>query len=292
MEPHLDNALNNALDIALLIKAAIMGVVEGLTEFLPISSTGHLILAGSLMDISATMGKDVLQVFDIAIQTGAILAIVLVYWQRLIGTVKGITSEARAQRFAINVIVGFLPAAVMGVLLGKAIKAHLFTPTVVAAAFIVGGFIILWAEKRAKASGTARVQTVDDMTPLDALKVGLLQCLALVPGTSRSGASIIGGMLMGLSRQSATEFSFFLGIPTLMGAGAYSLYKSRDLLSMSDAPVFAVGLLFSFLSAWLCVRWLLRYVSTHDFIPFAWYRIGFGLLILLTAHMGWITWAE
>jgi undecaprenyl-diphosphatase len=162
----------------------------------------------------------------------------------------------------------------------------------VAGAFIAGGFIILWAEKRAKASGAARVQTVDDMSPLDALKVGALQCLALVPGTSRSGASIIGGMLMGLSRQSATEFSFFLGIPTLIGAGAYSLYKSRDLLSMADAPVFAVGLLFSFLSAWLCVRWLLRYVSTHNFIPFAWYRIGFGLLILLSAHMGWVTWAE
>jgi undecaprenyl-diphosphatase len=280
------------VDLALLIKAALMGLVEGLTEFLPISSTGHLILAGSLLKISDAMGKDVLQVFDIAIQTGAILAIVLVYWQRLVQTVRGLGNEVKAQRFAINVAVGFLPAAVLGLLLGKAIKAHLFTPQVVASTFIVGGLIILWAEKRALTAGAARVSSVDDMSPLDALKVGLMQCLALVPGTSRSGASIIGGMLMGLSRQSATEFSFFLGIPTLIGAGAYSLYKSRDLLSVTDAPVFGVGLLFSFLSAWLCVRWLLRYVSTHDFKPFAWYRIGFGGFILLSAHLGWITWAQ
>lgn len=287
-----DIAMQTPLDILLLIKAAIMGIVEGLTEFLPISSTGHLILAGSLLDVSTTMGKDLMQVFDIAIQTGAILAIVIVYWQRLMDTLKGLGSEARAQRFAINVLVGFAPAAVLGVLLGKAIKAHLFTPHVVAATFILGGLIILLAERRARQQTQARVATVDDMTALDALKVGLLQCLALVPGTSRSGASIIGGMFMGLSRQAATEYSFFLGIPTLIGAGAYSLYKSRDLLSMADVPVFGVGLLFSFLSAWLCVRWLLRYVSTHSFVPFAWYRIAFGLLILLTAHFGWITWAE
>jgi undecaprenyl-diphosphatase len=281
-----------AMDVTLLIKAALMGIVEGLTEFLPISSTGHLILAGSLLDASRSMGKEVTQVFEIAIQTGAILAIVLVYWQRLLQTVQGLGHEVKAQRFALNVFVGFLPAAVLGLLLGKVIKAHLFTPQVVAGAFIVGGFIILWAEKRASSAGVARVATVDDMSVIDALKVGLLQCLALVPGTSRSGASIIGGMLMGLSRQSATEFSFFLGIPTLVGAGAYSLYKARHLLSINDAPVFAVGLLFSFLSAWLCVRWLLKYVSSHDFKPFAWYRIAFGVFILLSAQLGWITWSQ
>jgi len=280
------------MDILLLIKAALMGVVEGLTEFLPISSTGHLILAGSLLQVSDQMDKDVMHVFDIAIQTGAIMAIVLVYWQRLTSTVRGLGNSPQAQRFAINVVVGFLPAAFFGLMLGKAIKAHLFTPQVVAAAFILGGFIILWAENRASKAGPPRVATVDDMSVTDAIKVGLLQCLALVPGTSRSGASIIGGMFMGLSRQAATEYSFFLGIPTLIGAGVYSLYKSRDLLSMSDAPVFGVGLLFSFLSAWICVRWLLRYVSTHDFKPFAWYRIAFGCLILLTAQMGWINWAE
>ncbi len=280
------------MDWLVLIKAALMGIVEGLTEFLPISSTGHLILAGSLLDASQSMGKEVTQVFDIAIQTGAILAIVLVYWQRLLQTVQGIGHEVKAQRFAINVVVGFLPAVLLGLLFGKVIKAHLFTPQVVASTFIIGGIIILWAEKRAASAVSARVSTVDDMTVLDALKVGLLQCLALVPGTSRSGASIIGGMLMGMSRQSATEFSFFLGIPTLIGAGAYSLYKARHLLSIADAPVFAVGFIFSFLSAWLCVRWLLKYISTHDFKPFAWYRIAFGVFILLSAHQGWISWAE
>ena len=269
-----------------------MGVVEGLTEFLPISSTGHLILAGSLLGFGDDMGADKAKVFDIAIQTGAIFAVVLVYWQRLLSTVKGLGSEPQAQRFAINVIVGFLPAVVLGLAFGKLIKEHLFTPTVVATTFILGGLIILWAERRAKGAGPSRVVTVDDMTALDALKVGLVQCLALVPGTSRSGASIIGGMMMGLSRHAATEFSFFLGIPTLIGAGAYSLYKEREILSMADAPLFITGLILAFISAWVCVRWLLRYVSTHDFVPFAWYRIAFGLLILITAHQGWIVWAE
>jgi len=136
------------------------------------------------------------------------------------------------------------------------------------------------------------VNNVDEMTPLDALKIGLVQCLALVPGTSRSGATIIGGMLFGLSRKAATEFTFFLAIPTLIGAGAYSLIKERALLSMADVPLFAIGLVFSFLSAWLCVRWLLRYVSTHDFVPFAWYRIAFGIVVLLTAYTGLVTWAD
>ncbi|QHJ01114.1 undecaprenyl-diphosphate phosphatase [Xylophilus rhododendri] len=296
------------MDTVLLVKAAIMGVVEGLTEFLPISSTGHLILAGSLLGFDDDRAK----VFDIAIQTGAILAVVLVYWQKLQSTFTTLPSSAKSRRLVLNVLIGFLPAVVLGLLLGKVIKAHLFTPVVVATTFIVGGFIILWAERRQhverfalekssdpnilearRTSTTAvRVQSVDDMTPLDALKVGLAQCLALVPGTSRSGATIIGGMLMGLSRQAATDFSFFLAIPTLIGAGAYSLYKERALLSASDAPMFIVGLVFSFISAWICVRWLLRYIATHSFTAFAWYRIVFGIVVLATAWSGLVTWAE
>jgi undecaprenyl-diphosphatase len=283
----------NDLDIVLLIKAAIMGVVEGLTEFLPISSTGHLILAGSLLGFDDDKAK----VFDIAIQTGAIFAVILVYWQKIRDTLVALPTEKAAQRFALNVFIGFLPAVVLGLLFGKAIKAHLFTPAVVATTFIVGGFIILWAEKRQaggqSASGNAvRVHSVDDMTPLDALKVGLVQCLAMVPGTSRSGATIIGGMLLGLSRKAATDFSFFLAIPTLIGAGVYSLYKERALLSMADLPLFGVGLVFSFISAWLCVRWLLKFISTHSFVGFAYYRIVFGVVVLATAWSGLVVWAE
>nr|WP_315243271.1 undecaprenyl-diphosphate phosphatase [uncultured Albidiferax sp.] len=274
------------MDTILLIKAAIMGIVEGLTEFLPVSSTGHLILAGSLLGMDDAKGK----VFDIAIQTGAILAVVMVYWQKIRDTVLALPSQPNARRLALNVLIGFLPAVVLGLLFGKAIKAHLFTPVVVASTFIIGGFIILWAEKRAPSA--TRVHRVDDMTALDALKVGLVQCFAMIPGTSRSGSTIIGGMLMGLSRTAATDFSFFLAIPTLVGAGAYSLYKERALLSMADAPMFAVGLLFSFLSAWLCVRWLLRYISTHNFVPFAWYRIAFGIVVLATAWSGMVVWAD
>jgi undecaprenyl-diphosphatase len=273
------------LDPVLLIKAAIMGVVEGLTEFLPISSTGHLILAGALLGFDDEKSK----VFDIAIQTGAIFAVILVYWQRLRDTATGFATEPRSRRFVLNVAIGFLPAVILGLLFGKAIKAHLFTPTVVASTFIIGGLVILWAERRP--ASTVRIQKVDDMTPLDALKVGMVQCLAMIPGTSRSGATIIGGMFMGLSRQAAVDFSFFLGIPTLVGAGAYSLIKERHLLSVADIPMFAAGLLFSFLSAWICVRWLLRYIASHSFVPFAWYRIAFGVLILLTAHFGWVDWS-
>ena len=275
------------MDIVLLVKAAIMGIVEGLTEFLPISSTGHLILAGSLL---GGFGDERGKVFEIAIQTGAIFAVILVYWQKIHSTVVALPRQAKAQRFALNVLIGFLPAVVLGLLLGKVIKEHLFTPAVVASTFILGGFIILWAERRPP--GSVRIEHVDDMTPWDALKVGLVQCFAMIPGTSRSGSTIIGGMLLGLSRQAATDFSFFLAIPTLIGAGVYSLYKVRSLLSAADIPLFAVGLLFSFLSAWLCVRWLLKYISTHSFIPFAWYRIAFGILILVTAWKGWIVWAE
>ena len=272
------------MDTVLLLKAAIMGVVEGLTEFLPISSTGHLILTGALLG----MDDDKAKVFDIAIQTGAIFAVILVYWQKIRETLLALPSQPQAQRFALNVFIGFLPAVVLGLLFGKAIKAHLFTPLVVASTFILGGFVILWAERRAPA--VARVNSVDDMQPLDALKVGLAQCLAMVPGTSRSGATIIGGMLLGLSRKAATDYSFFLAMPTLIGAGVYSLYKERALLSVNDLPVFAVGLVFSFLSAWVCVRWLLRYISSHSFEPFAWYRIAFGCVVLATWLMGWVRW--
>ena len=268
----------------LLAKAAVMGVVEGLTEFLPISSTGHLILAGSLLGFDDDKGK----VFDIAIQTGAIFAVVLVYWQKIRSTLKALPYRAEAQRFAFNVFIGFLPAVVLGLLLGKAIQAHLFTPGVVASTFIVGGLIILWAERRPPS--TVRIRDVDDMRGRDALKVGLVQCLAMIPGTSRSGATIIGGMLLGLSRKAATDFSFFLAIPTLIGAGVYSLYKHRALLSVDDVPLFAVGLAVSFVSAWVCVRWLLRFIASHSFEVFAWYRIAFGLLVLATSHFGWVQW--
>ena len=276
------------MDIVLLIKAAIMGLVEGLTEFLPISSTGHLILAGALLGFDDEKAK----VFDIAIQTGAIFAVILVYWQKIRDTLIALPSQKQAQQFALNVLIAFVPAVVLGLLLGKAIKAHLFTPTIVATTFIVGGFIILWAERRQAAGGNAvRIHSVDEMSTLDALKVGLVQCLAMVPGTSRSGATIIGGMLLGLSRKAATDFSFYLAIPTLIGAGVYSLYKERALLSVADVPMFAVGLVFSFASAWLCIRWLLRYIATHSFTGFAYYRIAFGIVVLVTAWTKVVHWA-
>lgn len=263
-----------------------MGVVEGLTEFLPISSTGHLILAGSLLDFADAKAK----VFDIAIQTGAIFAVILVYWQRLRDTLLNLPSSAQAQRFALNVAIAFVPAVVLGLLFGKAIKAHLFTAPVVATTFILGGLIILWAERRP--ASAVRIDSVDEMRPMDALKVGLAQCLAMVPGTSRSGATIIGGMLLGLSRKAATDFSFYLAIPTLIGAGVYSLYKERALLSTADLPVFAVGAVVSFFAAWICVRWLLRYIASHSFVPFAWYRIAFGIVVLATAWTGAVHWAD
>ncbi len=281
------------MDWMLLIKAAVMGVVEGLTEFLPISSTGHLILAGALLGFDDEKAK----VFDIAIQTGAIFAVVLVFWEKIRGTVLALPSQRMARRFALNIFIAFLPAVVLGLLFGKIIKAYLFIPTVVASTFILGGLVILWVERWGRQSlqdahpdDQARIVNVESMSPLDALKVGLVQCLAMVPGTSRSGATIIGGMLLGLSRKAATEFSFYLAIPTLIGAGVYSLYKERALLSLADVPLFAVGLVFSFISAWLCVRWLLRYISTHNFVPFAWYRIAFGAVVLITAQQGWILW--
>ena len=273
-----------SVDLMLLAKASVMGVVEGLTEFLPISSTGHLILAGALLGFDDDKAK----VFDIAIQTGAIFAVILVYWQKISDTFKALPYQAEAQRFVLNVFIGFLPAVVLGLLFGKLIKEHLFTPWVVATTFIVGGFIILWAERRPPSS--VRIRAVEDMRGRDALMVGLVQCLAMVPGTSRSGATIIGGMLLGLSRKAATDFSFFLAIPTLIGAGGYSLYKERALLSVDDIPMFATGLVVSFLSAWICVRWLLKYIASHSFEVFAWYRIAFGLVVLGTAWTGVVNW--
>jgi undecaprenyl-diphosphatase len=279
----------------LLVKAAVMGIVEGLTEFLPISSTGHLILAASLLDFTG----DKIKVFEIAIQTGAMFAVVWQYRVRLASTVYGLRDDPVARRFTRNVVIAFVPAVVFGLALGALIKRHLFHPVPVALAFIVGGLIILWVERRhhrkygerdLEGRRHARVETVDDMSAADALKVGLIQCAALIPGTSRSGATIIGAMMLGFSRKAATEFSFYLGIPTLMGAGAYSVWKQRDVLSVDDGPLFAVGLAMSFISALLCIRWLIRYVSTHDFVPFAWYRLVFGGLVLWTAWAGWVQW--
>jgi undecaprenyl-diphosphatase len=277
------------MDIILAFKALIMGLVEGFTEFLPISSTGHLILAGSLLDFTGEKVK----VFEIAIQAGAILAVMWEYRARIASVLSGLASDARQQKFVLNLVVAFLPAAVLGFLFNKAIKAKLFAPVPVALAFIAGALVILWAERRHKTLPSAsRIETVDDMTTVDALKVGCAQAFALIPGTSRSGATIIGGMLFGLSRKAATEFSFFLAIPTLLAATAYSVIKERALLSATDLPLFGIGGLAAFVSAFLCVRWLLRYISSHDFTVFAWYRIVFGLMILVTFYFNWVVWAD
>ena len=277
------------MDTLLLIKVIIMGIVEGLTEFLPISSTGHLILAGSLLNFTGEKVK----VFEIVIQAGAMLAVCWEYRHRIIDVIRKFSSDAAERRFVANLLVAFLPAVVLGLLFGKMIKAHLFAPVPVALAFIVGAFIILIVERRNRLNeDSLRIHSVDEMTMLDAFKVGCAQCFALIPGTSRSGASIIGGMAFGLSRQAATEFSFFLAIPTLFGATIYSLYKERALLSVADLPMFGVGALAAFISAFFCVRWLLRYISTHDFTIFVWYRIVFGVLILISAATGWVVWAE
>ncbi len=272
------------MDILLLIKAAILGVVEGLTEFLPISSTGHLILAGDLLNFNDEKGK----VFEIVIQFAAILAVCWEYRAKIMTVVGGLSSEKPAQRFAGNLLIAFMPAAVLGLLFAKAIKAHLFAPVPVAMAFIVGGLFILWAEKR---QHTVSVETVDDMSWKDALKVGFAQTLALFPGMSRSGSTIIGGLFFGLSRKAATEFSFFLAIPTLFGATVYEVVKYRHLFMAEDLGLFLVGSITSFISAFLCVRWLLRYISRHDFTVFAWYRIVFGLLVLLTDYLGVVSWS-
>lgn len=271
------------MDPILLLKALILGIVEGLTEFLPISSTGHLILAGDLLNFNDDRGK----LFEIVIQSGAILAVVWEYRERLLVVARGAFTDKAAQKFILNLFVAFLPLAILGLAFGKAIKANLFNPIAVATTFILGAFVILWAEKR---EHTIRVQTVEEMSLLDALKMGFAQAVALIPGTSRSGATIIGGLLFGLSRKAATEFSFFLAIPTLGAATVYQLYKERALLSYDDIGMWVVGFISAFVSAFLCVRWLLRFISSHDFTPFAWYRIFFGIVVLSSAHFGWVQW--
>jgi undecaprenyl-diphosphatase len=278
------------MDWLMACKALILGVVEGLTEFLPVSSTGHLIVAGSLLNFTDDHAKT----FDVVIQLGAILAVCWEFRRRIGSVVVGLPSRPDARRFTLNVIIATIPAVVLGLLFEKAIKAALFSPVPVAFALVVGGVVILWAEARQRARGdaSARVQHVDDLSPLDALKVGLAQCFALIPGMSRSGSTIIGGMLFGLERRVATEFSFFLAIPIIFGATAYELYKDWHLLSVDALGSFALGFVAAFISAFACVRWLLRYISAHDFTVFAWYRIGFGLLILLVGYSGALSWAD
>jgi len=270
-----------------LLIAALLGVVEGLTEFLPVSSTGHLIVAGSLLGYTGERAK----LFEIVIQAGAILAVCWEFRAKLFAVATGVFSERAAQRFVLNLVVAFLPAAVLGLAFAKAIKAQLFAPVPVAAAFIVGAFVILWVEYRQRRNpGVVRIDSIDELRWTDALKIGLAQALALIPGTSRSGATIIGGMLFGLSRQAATEFSFFLAIPTLFAATGYELVKNRALLGSGDLSMIGVGFVVSFVSAFLVVRWLLRYVAHHDFVPFVWYRIAFGVFILATAYSGMVNW--
>jgi undecaprenyl-diphosphatase len=273
------------VDFALFLKALVLGVVEGLTEFLPISSTGHLILAGDLLHFNDDKAK----VFEIVIQTGAMLAIVWEYRAKFWRIAAGLTTEPAARRFVANLVVAFIPAAVLGLAFGKLIKANLFHAVPVALAFIVGGIIILWVERSLRPR--VRIERADDMTWRDALKVGVAQAFALIPGTSRSGATIIGGMLFGLSRKAATEFSFFLAVPTLIAAGAYDFWKNRALFDARDTSLFAAGSITAFISAFLCVRWLLRYIATHDFAPFAWYRIAFGAAVLGTAYAGLVNWS-
>jgi undecaprenyl-diphosphatase len=269
----------------LLFKALVMGIVEGLTEFLPISSTGHLILVGDLLCLHHPTSK----VFEVVIQSGAMLAVVWEYRHRFLGLVRGVFLDRHWRRFATNLVIAFMPAAILGLALGKFITAHLFRPVPVALAFVVGGCVILWAERRRHA---ITVQEVDAMTWRHALKIGCAQCFALVPGMSRAGATIIGGLLFGLSRKAATEFSFFLAVPTLVAAGGYQLYKERALLSASDLGWFSVGLAAAFVSAYFSVRWLLRYVSSHDFSAFAWYRIVFGVVVIVTAYTGIVNWTS
>jgi undecaprenyl-diphosphatase len=270
-------------DPTLLIHALILGIVEGLTEFLPVSSTGHLILVGQLLGFNDDKGK----VFEIAIQFAAILAVVWEYRTRLTHTLLSVRTEVKSKRLAVNLIVAFLPAAILGFLFLKQIKAYLFNPMVVASAFIIGGFLILWAERR---QHVIHAESIDDMSWRDALKIGFAQALAMIPGTSRSGATIIGGLFFGLSRRAATEFSFFLAIPTMFAATLYDVYKHRDLFSIDDMALFVVGGTVSFISAFFAVRGLIRFISRHDFTVFAWYRIIFGVMVLVSAQLGWVNW--
>ena len=276
------------MDIAIIVNTIIMGVVEGLTEFLPISSTGHLILTGELLHFLETEKREV---FEIFIQMGAMLAVVWEYRLKIFASLTGAARPGVERNLFINVIIAFIPAAFIGFFLSGIIKTFLFNPIAVATAFIVGGFIILWAEKRTSMPEHApTIESMDDLTYMDAFKVGLCQCVALIPGTSRSGATIIGGLFLGLSRKAATEFSFFLAIPTLSAASLYSLFKARDNLVMADMNIFALGFVAAMISAFFAVRGLLKFITTHTFVIFAWYRIAFGILILVTAYFGTINW--
>lgn len=261
------------MDTLLLLKALILGLVEGATEFLPISSTGHLIIVGDLLNFNDDKGK----VFEIVIQLAAILAVCWEYRRKLIDTALHITNQNSAQRFVLNLFLAFLPAAILGLVFHSAIKEYLFSPITVAIALIIGGFAILLIENQTFKTPTT---SIDDLTPIQAVRIGLAQSLALFPGVSRAGATILGGMIFGLNRKTATEFSFFLAIPIMFAATILDVYKSRNILSLDDAGLFAVGFITAFLSALVAIRFLLRFVATHDFKLFAWYRIVFGVIVL------------
>ena len=272
------------MDFWSAFQAIILGVVEGLTEFLPISSTGHQIIVADLIGF----GGERAMAFNIIIQLGAILAVVWEFRRKIFDVVLGLSSQAPARRFTANLLVAFMPAVVLGVLFADLIHHYLFNPITVAAALVVGGVIMLWAERR---EHRIEVDHVDDMHWSHALKIGLVQCVAMIPGTSRSGSTIIGGLLFGLSRKAATEFSFFLAMPTMVGAAVYSGYKYRELFQPADLPVFAIGFVVSFIFAMIAVRALLKFIANHSYAAFAWYRIVFGLIILATWQFGWVDWA-
>ncbi|AAY92384.1 undecaprenyl-diphosphatase [Pseudomonas protegens] len=271
------------MDLWTAAQALILGIVEGLTEFLPISSTGHQIIVADLLDF----GGERAMAFNIIIQLGAILAVVWEFRRKILDVVIGLPTQPKAQRFTINLLIAFLPAVVLGVIFADLIHAYLFNPITVATALVVGGLIMLWAERR---QHQVHAETVDDITWKDALKVGCAQCLAMIPGTSRSGSTIIGGLLFGLSRKTATEFSFFLAMPTMVGAAVYSGYKYRHLFQPDDFPVFAIGFVTAFVFAMIAVKGLLKFIASHSYAAFAWYRIAFGLLILATWQFGWVDW--
>ncbi|MGF6149207.1 undecaprenyl-diphosphate phosphatase [Pseudomonas fluorescens] len=272
------------MDFWTAVQALILGVVEGLTEFLPISSTGHQIIVADLLNFGGEREK----AFNIIIQLGAILAVVWEFRRKILDVVTGLPTQRNAQRFTVNLLIAFMPAVVLGVIFANMIHKYLFNPITVATALVVGGVIMLWAERR---EHTVHAETVDEITWKDALKVGFAQCLAMIPGTSRSGSTIIGGLLFGLSRKTATEFSFFLAMPTMVGAAVYSGYKYRDLFQAADLPVFAIGFVTAFIFAMIAVKGLLRFIASHSYAAFAWYRIVFGLLILATWQFGWVDWA-
>ncbi len=272
------------MDLWSALQTLILGIVEGLTEFLPISSTGHQIIVADLIDF----GGERAMAFNIIIQLGAILAVVWEYRRKIYDVVLGLPRQRSAQRFTANLLVAFFPAVILGVAFADAIHQYLFNPITVAMALVVGGLVMLWAERRSHA---VSAESVDDMSWQQALKVGCAQCLAMIPGTSRSASTIIGGLLFGLSRKAATEFSFFLAMPTMVGAAVYSGYKYRELFQPEDVPVFAIGFVTSFIFAMLAVRALLRFIGSHSYAVFAWYRIGFGLLILLSWQLQWIDWS-